>query len=888
MANELKFLKGSYTNWSGWTKDEHSFYIVEEQGGRYSFYLGDKLIADGLSKAMLAAEVSRAEGAEKGLDTRIQALENLMGGEGVGSVANQIKAAIEALDEEKTGASEDGLVTVKVTEVDGKLNAVVVTTNDIAKASELTALKDAVGEGFSAEETVAAAIAANKKAIEDEAKRAKEAEEGLDGRLDVVEGEGEGSIKKAVADAQTYADTKVAELNAKVTGASAHVSVEIVEENGKLTTVTVAETDIASVSALNNAVSALTEAISDEADTARAAESGLASRLAVIEGDAEGSIKKALVDAKDYADEKVNGLDATVGSQTIAKDKHVAVEVVQVDGKLTAVTVVEDDIASADALTAEKERAEGVEADLDAAIKAETKARQDDVTAINDTIGTVAEGKTVVQMIEDAQAAAKAAATKLAEKTEGHVTVRGAQDETTGAWTYTIAENDIASATGVSAAISAETEARKAAIEALDATVGSQTIAKDKHVAVEVVQVDGKLTAVTVVEDDIASAAVLAEVKKDVDNFFKDATLSEAAKDTLKELQDYITSDVEGAATMTQAIADNKTAIENEVTRAKGEELKLNNAITAETAAREAAIEALDSTKTGEGTFVDVTVAQVNGVITSVTVAENDIASAAALSGETTAREAADKKLGEDLAAEVSARTAADNAINATIGNVVEGKTVVEMIEDAQSAAEGHADSAVATAKAELLGDAAADYNTLGKLEDKIIAAETAAKAAATKLTEDAEGHVTVSGVQDETTGAWTYTIGENDIASASGVSAAITAEKERAEGVEADLDAAIAAEKGRAEAAESGLTAAIAAEQSRATSAETALSNRLDVLEGVTVTGKDAIVVSESGAKANKEVSLKLGTQPAEGEAGIVLSQDENGLVAKLQWGTF
>ena len=131
MANELKFLRGSYTNWSGLTKkDANSFYIVEEQDGRYSFYLGEKLIADGLSKAMLAAEVSRAQGVESGLDTRLTALEGLMGGEGVGSIADQIKAAIEALDEEKTSTSADGFVTVKVTEVDGKLNAVVVTTND--------------------------------------------------------------------------------------------------------------------------------------------------------------------------------------------------------------------------------------------------------------------------------------------------------------------------------------------------------------------------------------------------------------------------------------------------------------------------------------------------------------------------------------------------------------------------------------------------------------------------------------------------------------------------------------------------------------------------------------------------------------------------------------
>ena len=239
MANELKFLRGSYTNWSGLTKDEHSFYIVEEQDGRYSFYLGEKLIADGLSKAMLAAEVSRAQGVESGLDTRLTALEGLMGGEGVGSIADQIKAAIDALDEEKTSTSADGFVTVKVTEVDGKLNAVVVTTNDIAKASELDALEAAVGEGFSAEATVAAAIAANKKAIEDEAARAKSAETVNADAIAKLNGDAktEGSVAKAVADAKsaiegTFKDgdaQTLAALNTKIEGVAAEAkSYEVV------------------------------------------------------------------------------------------------------------------------------------------------------------------------------------------------------------------------------------------------------------------------------------------------------------------------------------------------------------------------------------------------------------------------------------------------------------------------------------------------------------------------------------------------------------------------------------------------------------------------------------------------------------------------------------
>ena len=46
----------------------------------------------------------------------------------------------------------------------------------------------------------------------------------------------------------------------------------------------------------------------------------------------------------------------------------------------------------------------------------------------------------------------------------------------------------------------------------------------------------------------------LAEVKADVDAFFKDATISTEAKDTLKEIQDYITSDATAASEMLASI----------------------------------------------------------------------------------------------------------------------------------------------------------------------------------------------------------------------------------------------------------------------------------------------------------------------------------------------
>jgi len=65
----------------------------------------------------------------------------------------------------------------------------------------------------------------------------------------------------------------------------------------------------------------------------------------------EGGFKVSGI--KDEIDRKINALDATVGDSTVATGKHVAVQVVETGGKITAVNVTESDIASATALTEE-------------------------------------------------------------------------------------------------------------------------------------------------------------------------------------------------------------------------------------------------------------------------------------------------------------------------------------------------------------------------------------------------------------------------------------------------------------------------------------------------------------------------------------------------------
>lgn len=137
--------------------------------------------------------------------------------------------------------------------------------------------------------------------------------------------------------------------------------------------------------------------------------------------------------------------------------------------------------------------------------------------------------------------------------------------------TVTVELDDIASASELANVKKTAEDAQTAGevTSAITGAIGKLNADKtgesdDKHVKVQVVEAAGVLTGVTVTTDDIASAATLAEVKGTVDAFFKGADIAETAetyKDTLKELQTYITEDAAAAVTMTESIATNKNNI---------------------------------------------------------------------------------------------------------------------------------------------------------------------------------------------------------------------------------------------------------------------------------------------------------------------------------------
>lgn len=119
-------------------------------------------------------------------------------------------------------------------------------------------------------------------------------------------------------------------------------------------------------------------------------------RLDVLEGNGDGSVAKALTDAKAYTDAREAAIETAYKAYA--------------------------DQAEADANTYADNKATDLAANIsavDGKVDSEAEAREAADEAINNKIGTVTEGKTVVGMIADAQTAAEAKVTELA---DGQVT----------------------------------------------------------------------------------------------------------------------------------------------------------------------------------------------------------------------------------------------------------------------------------------------------------------------------------------------------------------------------------------------------------------------------------------------------------------------------------
>ena len=324
------------------------------------------------------------------------------------------------------------------------------------------------------------------------------------------------------------------------------------------------EAGLGDVNTLEGEVKTAVAAILGEAKRAKDAEAALDARLDIIEGsaDTEGSIAKALADAKSYTDTEIGKLDADITSAAVEAGKGIQVQVVEADGKITGVNVTgsfDSKYDAAGAAATVDGKLESYKTSNDAAVAAAKKAGDDaqsdlntfkgtvsttyetktDATAkltaakgytdteignVNAKIGTVAEGKTVVGLINEAKQAAIDAAT---------------YDDTQVKADIAANASAIATLNGNASTEGSVAKAVADAKSALEAKIKTNTD------AIAVLNGAGEGSVSKQVAD--AVAGIVADAPE--------------AYDTLKEISDWISSHASDASAMNSQINANKEAI---------------------------------------------------------------------------------------------------------------------------------------------------------------------------------------------------------------------------------------------------------------------------------------------------------------------------------------
>lgn len=261
----------------------------------------------------------------------------------------------------------------------------------------------------------------------------------------------------------------------------------------------------------------------------------------LAEGGATANAIAAAQAAGDNAQADVDALELKVGAVAEGKTVVGLIETAQAQAD-KGVADAAAALAAAEAAQGEVDALETVVANYktanDAAVQAAQAAAeqaQKEVDAVEELIGDVAEGKTVVEMIADAQATATYDDTALKAR------VKAIEDD------YLVE----ADKTELNNLITAEAERADAAEKVNAAAI--KAIADDYLKKADKEALQGGID---------TNAEAIAAIKEDVDAFFKDADMAENAKDTLKELQEYIASDETGAAAMAASIKQNADDID--------------------------------------------------------------------------------------------------------------------------------------------------------------------------------------------------------------------------------------------------------------------------------------------------------------------------------------
>lgn len=289
-------------------------------------------------------------------------------------------------------------------------------------------------------------------------------------------------------------------------------------------------------------------------------------KLDTINGDGAGSIAKALQDAKDYADAQDTALHTTITGEVNAVKTKLQGDIDKKAAKADMTTALAAKADAAD-LTTEVTRAKDAEKAL---------AGRLDVIEGEDTVeGSI---KKALKDAKDDAAGKYATKGALSTVSEKVTTAEGNIDALKTA-VGTDEKGNLKSVASQISAVNTAAEALTGKVTANETAIGN--IQKDYLKAADKTELSGKITEAKEAAD--AAQGTATDAKTKIDAFMKAAEVGDAAVDTLKEIQDYITSDGAAAKQMTNEIAARvlKTDYDAKVQKLEAADSALANRATA-------------------------------------------------------------------------------------------------------------------------------------------------------------------------------------------------------------------------------------------------------------------------------------------------------------------
>ena len=716
-------------------------------------------------------------------------------------------------------------------------------------------------------------------AVSAEQSRAQAAESTLSGRLDVVQGSvtTAGSIAKALADAEAYTDSKIADL---VNGAPGLLDTlkELADALGDDPNFATSISN--QIAGLSSSITALqnqsTGNLESEQSARMAADSALSGRLDVIEGadTVSGSVAKALKDAKAYTDSSVSSeqsarmsADSTEQSARMAADSALS-------GRL-------DVIEGADSVNGSVAKAlKDAKAYADSQVMAEQSARESAVSAEESArmAAVSAEESARMAAISSEQSARIAA---VSAEESARMAAVSAEESARMAADSTLQGNIDAEASARTAAIASEASARTAA----DTNLQNQINSLDGYTLDLRGDLDQEVTDRKAADSTEQSARMAADsaLSGRLDIIEGADTVAGSVAKALKDAKAYTDSSVSAEESARIAAVSAEASLRAAAVSA--EESARIAADSTEQSARMAAdsalsgrLDVIEGTDTVSGSvakslkdakaYADQKIADlVNGapgvLDTLKELADalgDDPNFATTLSNELATIQTDITSLqnssGANLSAEESARKAADSALSGRL-DVIEGAdTVSGSVAKALKDAKAYTDSSVSAEQSARMTAVSAEESA----RIAAVSSEQSARIAADNTLQgnlDAEASARIAAVSAEESAriaAYNSLDGRLDIIEgADTVNGSVAKSLKDAK---AYTDTKFSAEQSARMAADSTLQGNLDAEQSARMSADSALSGRLDVIEGAdSVNGSVAKALKDAKAYADSQV---------------------------------